>query len=427
MEGISTFFLVDCNNFYVSCERVFNPSLEGKPVMVLSNNDGCVVARSDEVKALGVPMGAPVFKYRALIERHDIRVFSSNYTLYGDMSRRVMAVLSRFTPDMEIYSIDEAFLSFPEGTGSERLELLARRMRETVRRWTGIPVSIGIGSTKTLAKAANKIAKSEPGHRGVFNITGREDTDRWLEGIPVGEVWGIGRRHERSLKRHGIYTARQLKTAPDDWIRRHLSVTGLRTVWELRGISCIPLEESPPSKKGIASSRTFERWVETKEELQEAVSLYTTRAAEKLRANRLLASCLQVYLTTSPYRKGPRYANALTLHLPVPTAYTPLLVSTARRGIGRIFKPGYPYKKAGVLLFGLSRQGMRQASLFYAGGEERFARQDRLMKAVDTVNARYGRDTLRVASSGIERPWRSHPSSRSPRYTTCWNELPEAG
>ncbi len=419
----SFFLLVDCNNFYVSCERVFNPSLEGKPVMVLSNNDGCVVARSNEVKALGIPMGAPVFKYRSLIERHGIQVFSSNYTLYGDMSRRVMAVLSRFAPDMEIYSIDEAFLSFRSGD-LRKLEHLARRIRRTVWKWTGIPVSIGIGQTKTLAKVANRVAKSSPEYGGVFALGDTSGVDACLKPLPVGKVWGIGRRHEKTLRCHGIYTAYQLKTAPDSWIRRHLSVTGLRTAWELRGISCIPLEEVPSPKKGIACSRTFERWVEAREELREAVSLYTTRAAEKLRGSRLLAACVQVYLTTSPYQEGPRYANALTCHLPVPTDYTPSLIAAACRGLDRIFKPGYRYKKAGILLMGLTRAGRRQASLFYHQSREDLARQGRLMRAVDGINARYGRETLRFASSGIVREWQSRPSHRSPRYTTCWSELP---
>jgi len=421
----SLFFLVDCNNFYVSCERVFDPSLEGRPVMVLSNNDGCVVARSNEVKALGIPMGIPVFKCRSLIRQHGIRTFSSNYSLYGDMSRRVMEVLSRFTPDIEIYSIDEAFLSFPEDL-PRNVENMAREIRNTVKQWTGIPVSIGIGSTKTLAKVANRMAKSAAESEGVFNLARCPAPDNWLKRLPVKEVWGIGRRHEEFLIRHGITTAYQLKTAPDTWIRRHLAVTGLRTVWELRGISCIPLEEAPPPKKGIVSSRTFEKWVETREALEEAISLYTARAAEKLRDNHLLAACLQVFLTTSPYGEGPKYTNTFTAKLPFPTAYTPLLTSIARWAVGRIFRKGYHYKKAGIMLLEISREGMRQASLFYSKDHKALAREARLMKAVDDVNTRYGRETLTFASSGITRAWQSHPSRRSPRYTTRWNELPVA-
>ena len=420
------FFLVDCNNFYVSCERVFNPSLEGKPVMVLSNNDGCVVARSNEVKALGVPMGAPVFTYRSLIERHGIRVFSSNYMLYGDMSRRVMEVLSHFTPDMEIYSIDEAFLSFPEGR-AEAPEDLARRIRERVGRWTGIPVSVGVAPTKTLAKVANRIAKSEAGRDGVFSLMEERETEVWLARVRVEDVWGIGRKRGIILKQRGIYTARQLKMAPDTWIRRHLSVAGLRTVWELRGISCIPLEEAPPPKRGIASSRSFDGWVEMRGELEEAVALYTARAAEKLREGHLLAGCLQVFLTTSPYQKGPQYANALMVRLPCATDYTPLLIASARWGIGRIFRPGYLYKKAGVVLMEISPTARRQTFLFWKQERQNRARQTHLMKAVDAVNARYGRETLRFASSGLIRPWQAHPARRSPRYTTRWDELPSVG
>ena len=228
------------------------------------------------------------------------------------------------------------------------------------------------------------------------------------------------------LRRHGIYTARQLKAVPDGWARRRLSVAGLRTVWELRGISCIPLEEAPPTKKGITTSRTFERWVDTEEDLEEAVAHYAARAAEKLRRHHLLASHLQVFLTTSPYREGPQYANAAGISLPFPTAYTPALVTAARERLREIFKPGYQYKKAGVMLLGLSSARTRQVSLFGGEGKETCARQDRLMRAMDAVNARYGRDSLRVASSGMDRPWRFQSPLRSPRYTTRWGELPVA-
>ena len=417
----SLFFLIDCNNFYVSCERVFDPALRKKPVIVLSNNDGCVVARSEEVKALGIPMGAPVFKYRAEIKRYGIRVFSSNYSLYGDMSRRVMEVLSRFTPGMEIYSIDEAFLSFPAGmTGY--VETLAGEMKETVERWTGIPISIGIATTKTLAKVANRIAKTFPGHGGIFNLAACRDVDDWLEKIRVEEVWGVGRRHAKTLRSRGIYTARQLKDAPDTWIRHHLTVMGLRIVWELRGISCLPIEEAPPPRKGILSSRTFGKWVEAREELEEAVALYASRAAEKLRKHHLLASCVHVFLTTSPYRKGPQYANAVTISLENPTNYTPELVRAAREGIGRIFKEGYPYKKAGVMFLDLAREEIWQPNLFSPSKET--GKERRLMRALDLINRRYGSETLRLAASGLERRWRVNRSRRSPRYTTRWEELP---
>ncbi len=417
----SLFFLIDCNNFYVSCERVFNPALMGKPVAVLSSNDGCIVARSEEVKALGIPMGAPAFKYRAQIKRYGIQVFSSNYSLYGDMSRRVMEVLSHFTPDMEIYSIDEAFLSFPGGIPGEP-ESLAKKIKETVERWTGIPISIGIASTKTLAKIANRIAKISPEYGGVFNLTDPLLLEDRLEKIRVGEVWGVGKRHEKTLRSRGIYTARQLRNAPDAWVRHHLTVMGLRIVWELRGIPCIPLEEAPPPKKGILSSRTFGKWVETREELGEAVALYTSRAAEKLRKHYLLASCVQVFLTTSPYREGPQYANAVTISLENPTSYTPDLVRVAREGIGKIFKPGYQYKKAGVMLLGLTGEGAWQPNLFFPS--KGAAKKRRLMHAMDLINHRYGSETLRLAASGFERRWRVNSSQRSPRYTTCWEELP---
>ena len=417
----SLFFLIDCNNFYVSCERVFDPALRGEPVIVLSNNDGCIVARSEEVKALDIPMGAPAFKYRAQIARYGIRVFSSNYSLYGDMSRRVMEVLSRFTPDMEIYSIDEAFVSFPERMAGDA-ESLAREMKETVERWTGIPISIGIATTKTLAKVANRIAKAFSKHGGIFNLAACRDVDDWLEKVRVEEVWGVGRRHAKTLRSRGIYTARQLRDAPDTWIRRHLTIMGLRLVWELRGISCLPLEEVPPPRKGILSSRTFGRKVETREELEEAVALYASRAAEKLRKHRLLTSCVHVFLTTNPYQEGPHYANAVTISLENPTNYTPELVRVAREGVGRIFKEGYLYKKAGVMLLELSREGMWQPNLF--SPPKRTGKERNLMRALDLINRRYGSETVRLATSGLERRWRVNRSHRSPRYTTRWEELP---
>jgi DNA polymerase V len=281
--------LIDCNNFYVSCERVFNPKLEGKPVIVLSNNDGCVIARSNESKALGIGMGVPVFKCKDLIKKHKIQVYSSNYTLYADMSQRVMDTLAQFTSDVEVYSIDEAFLSLSEFM-SLNLTEYARDIRSTVKRWTGIPVSIGIGSTKTLAKVANKLSKRNPQYGGVFDITSHTQMNELLEQIRVEDIWGIGRQYTKLLNQNGIYTALQLKNASDTWIRKHMSVSGLRTVWELRGISCIPLEEAPPSKKAIISSRSFGRPVESLEELKEAIASYISRASEKLRAQQSVTS-----------------------------------------------------------------------------------------------------------------------------------------
>ena len=274
-----TFALVDCNNFYVSCERVFQPKLEGKPVLVLSNNDGCVIARSNEVKALGVKMGAPFFQMRDLIREHGIKVFSSNYALYGDMSRRVHNTLAGMAPASEEYSIDEAFLDL---SGLTKLEAHARHIRERVKMWTGIPVSVGIGPTKVLAKIANHVAKKRPEHGGVFDI-GNVDTDSVLATVPVGEIWGVGRQYAKFLTENGVHTALDLKQASDSWVRAHMTVVGLRTLHELRGVSCIPLEEVEPERKGIACTRSFGKPVTSLPELREAVATYASRVGEKLR------------------------------------------------------------------------------------------------------------------------------------------------
>ena len=276
------FALADCNNFYASCERVFNPKLAGRPAIVLSNNDGCVVARSNEAKALGIAMGVPAFQIRHLIRKHDVQVFSSNYALYGDLSQRVMETLQQFSPEVEVYSIDEAFLNL-SGFTNINLTDYGRRIRATVKQWTGIPVSVGIAETKTLAKIANHVAKRTEGTDGVFDFTAWPDRDSVLARVLVEEVWGIGPNYARLLTQHGITTALGLRDADDHWIQKQMGVVGLRTVHELRGISCLPLEQCPPPKQGITCSRSFGRPVTTLAEMREAVAAYTARAAEKLR------------------------------------------------------------------------------------------------------------------------------------------------
>lgn len=415
------FALVDCNNFYVSCERVFNPKLEEKPVIVLSNNDGCVVARSDEVKALGVKMGIPVFKCKDLIKKHRIHVYSSNYALYGDMSQRVMDTLAQFTPDLEIYSIDEAFLSL-SGFTSLNLTQYGKHIKNTIKKWTGIPVSIGIGPTKTLAKIANHIAKKNPQFEGVFDITEHPQIDVLLDSIEVADVWGIGYQYSQFLNQNGIYTALQLKNAPDKWIKKHLTVVGLRTVDELRGISCIPLEQVAPPKKGIISSRSFGRPVETLPELKEAVATYVSRAAEKLRSQKSVASCVHVFLTTNRFKDEPQYSNYATFWLPIPTAYTPDLIHYAHQNLGKMFKPGYRYKKAGIMLTGILSQQQVQLNLITPSYHP--SREKILMKTIDQINARWGSDTVKYAVAGIQRLWKMRQSKKSPRFTTHWKEIP---
>jgi len=422
MENL--FALIDCNNFYVSCERVFNPQYQGKAVVVLSNNDGCIIARSNEAKALGIAMGTPFFKCKDIINRYRVEVLSSNYALYGDMSRRVMNTLQQFTPSLEVYSIDEAFLSLT-GAHDTSFSDYARTIKMTVRQWTGIPVSVGIGPTKVLAKIANKLAKRVETYGGIFDLTACKDIDVLLESLTVHELWGIGRQYASLLSRHGILTARQLKYADDGWIRKHLTVTGLRILWELRGISCIPLEEAPPPKKGIGSSRSFGRPVEALDELSEAVSSYISRAAEKLRAQCSLASVLHVYLGTNRFRQMPQYSNGITLTLSVPTSFTPHLIRYAKEGLKKIYKKGFQYQKAGVFLSGIVPQDQVQLGLFtrdrLTAGYKRA-----LMDSIDGINRKWGKGTLQCASAGVKQTWGMRQEMKSKNFTTRWDELPVA-
>lgn len=414
------FALVDCNNFYVSCEQVFQPKLTGKPVIVLSNNDGCVVARSNEAKALGIGMGVPEFQIRPLLKAHQVQVFSSNYALYGDLSQRVMETLEQFCPDIERYSIDEAFLSL-SGFTSRHLTNYGRTIRRTVQRWTGIPVSIGIAETKTLAKLANRIAKRNPDTSGVFDLTACSDRDRLLGRIPVEEVWGIGPNHARTLINKGITTALHLCQADHQWIRRHLGIVGLRLVKELGGRSCLALEDCPPPKQSITCSRSFGTPITTLTAMEAAVSVYVSRAAEKLRREGLAATHLTIFLTTNPFKAGPQYSNALTRTLPVATDSTPELIRVVLHSLQRIYREGYAYKKAGVLLTGLVPVSQIQFDLFTTSDRSRMVH---LMKALDVVNDRWGSSTLQYASSGLTKNWTAKFMRRSLAYTTRWSDLP---
>ena len=414
------FALVDCNNFYASCERVFNPRLEGKPIVVLSNNDGCVVARSNEAKALGIGMGVPEFQIRPMLRAHHVQVFSSNYTLYGDLSQRVMETLEQFCPVLEVYSIDEAFLSL---VGFERRNLTdyGQQIRQTVKQWTGIPVSVGIAETKTLAKIANRVAKRTPDMGGVCDLLACPDRDALLGRIAVEDVWGIGPNHAHMLTQHGITTAFQLRRVDDQWIRKRMGIVGLRLVMELRGVSCLDLEQCPAPKQSLTCSRAFGKLISTLGEMEEAVSVYTSRVAEKLRRERLAATVLTVCLTTNEFKEGPQYSNALTLNLSVVTDTTSDLIKSALHGIRAIYRDGYLYKKAGVMLTGLVPVSQTQTDLF----DDRDRRKSkRLMSALDAINDRWGADTLHYASSGISKPWKTQFHRRSPAYTTDWDALP---
>jgi DNA polymerase V len=415
------FALADANNFYVSCERVFQPALEGRPVVVLSNNDGCVIARSDEAKALGLKMGDPYHLNKEKLTRHDVAVFSSNYALYGDMSRRVMDTLGAFTPEVEIYSIDEAFLNL---AGFERRGLTdyARLIRATVKRDTGIPVSIGIGPTKTLAKVANHLAKAMPETGGVLDLVGT-DVDAALAGIEVREVWGVGPRWANWLEDQGIVTAFDLKRADPKAIRRNMTVVGERLVHELNGRPCLPLELVELPRQGLTVSRSFGQTLTALQPIKEALVQFTGRAAEKLRRQQLMAGQVMVFVTTNRFSASrPFYANRATVRLPSPTDFTPDLVEAAAQLLERLYRPGLHYQKCGVMLLDLSPATQVQVDLFDTRDRTREAW---LMRALDSLNADHGARTVRVGNHGGNRPaWAMRQAFRSPRYTTNWRELP---
>lgn len=409
------FALVDCNNFYVSCERVFNPKLLNRPVVVLSNNDGCVIARSNEAKAIGIPMGAPYFQFRDQLQRHRAAVLSSNYTLYGDMSHRVVQTLLQFALDLEVYSIDEAFLLIE----NIHPESLARQIRETVRQWTGIPVSVGIAPTKTLAKIANRLAKKNDTLNGVFQLPASEaELEVLLDHVGVEDVWGIGFRHAARLSSKGILTAKDLRHADDQWIKKEMSVVGLRTVWELRGVSCLSLDEAPPAKQSITSSQAFGRPLETFEEMRCAVSSFVARAAEKMRAQGSLATYLSLFVEQAPFRSGYTQTKLL---LPEPTDYTPTLTSYALEGLKTLFLKGIAYRKAGVILSGLVSKDWVQQDLYTSTRAS--TQQQKLMQTTDALNKRFGKKTAFFASEGVDRSWKMKQEKKTPAYTTNWNEL----
>ncbi|MDQ1610304.1 MAG: polymerase [Pyrinomonadaceae bacterium] len=415
------FALIDCNNFYVSCERVFDARLVGRPVVVLSNNDGCVIARSNEAKVLGVKMGTPLFQAQNMLDAGGVRVLSSNYALYGDMSARVMAALHEFTPEVEVYSIDEAFVLLDcQGVGAWLTEM-GHKIRERVYKLTGIPVSVGIAETKTLAKTANHLAKKSEKAARVLDLTRSRFQDEALERTPAGEVWGIGRRYDKLLKERGITNARQLRDCDVRWARRAMTVVGARVVEELRGVSCLPLELAPPAKRSVTVSRSFGRPVESLAELREAVAFYTTRAAEKLRRHKLAAGAITVFVSTNRFDKNsPQYANSATVEAAFPTDATRELLAVTLEKAELLYRRGYKFKKAGVMLSGLvpaSPMTVRMCD------DERWLKARQVARAVDAINARHGRDTIRFAVTDLGRRWATKFEKRSSRYTTDWNEL----
>lgn len=413
--------LVDVNNFYVSCERVFNPRLEGRPVVVLSNNDGCAISRSQEAKALGVNMAQPWFQMRNLAAQHNIIALSSNYALYADMSNRVMSLLADFGRGQEIYSIDECFLDL-SGLRGCALEKHAQHMRHTIRQWTGLPTCVGIGETKTLAKLANHIAKQDPQKMGVcdMNALSPSELEAQLGRLPASCVWGVGRRLAAKLGGLNIHSVKDLQQANPAMLRERFSVTMEKTARELNGISCLELEDTYAPRQQILTSRSFGYYVTDKRELREAVTQYVTRAAEKLRRQNSLAASLHIFIRTNPKRPDEtQYAPGITLPLPGATDDTLVLVRAGLYGLDCIYRPGFRYQKAGVVLGELTPRTMMQGSLF----QEKDTRRERLMAALDSINSRMGRATVRSAGEGIDQPWKMRAAYKSKSFTTRWDDL----
>jgi DNA polymerase V len=415
--------LVDVNNFYVSCERVFNPKLANKPVVVLSNNDGCAVARSNEVKALGIGMGAPWFKFKDLAKQYGIVAYSSNYALYADMSNRVMSILRQYSPDQEVYSIDESFLDLSHFKHLDQVQY-AQRMRNQILQWTGLPVCVGIGPTKTLAKLANHCAKKRPQFSGVcnFNTMQTSEIDFILNEIEVGEVWGVGRKLSVKLNQLGIHTVLQLKEADTEFLRQQVSIVMEKTIRELNGTVCIEMEDIAPHKKQILSSRSFGKPVMDYNSLAESITLYMSRAAEKLRKQHSYAGSVYVYIRTSPFKeKDPFYSNGLTIPLSTATDDTMQLVNVALWILKRIYKPNYHYAKAGVMLGELMPAQGVQTDLF--SQVHSTPKSNMLMLTMDTINKKIGKESIKLASEGFKRPWKMKQENKSPSYTTNWNGL----
>ena len=409
--------LVDCNNFYASCERVFQPKLEGKPIVVLSNNDGCVIARSNEAKALGIKMGAPAFKMKSIFDRNNVSVFSSNFALYGDISNRVMRILSQKAPAIEIYSIDEAFLDF---NGIKKPNHFSIELRKIVKKWTGIPVSIGVAPTKTLAKVANHVAKKYKSN-GVFVLNNESSINRVLKHIPVEELWGVGRQYAKFLSSRGFETAYDLVSANESWIRTNMKVNGLRMVKELKGIPCYELELTSARKKNICTSRSFGMEVKELKDLKEAVANHATMCAMKLRKEKSLATSILVFIKTNPFKNEDfQYNNAQKIIMKVPSNDSMEITKNALLLLNRIYKKGYSYKKAGVIVSDIVPEGSRQLSLFT--NKDPF-KVNNVMKAIDKVNQAMGRNKVRLAVQGFDRKWRLKQEKLSPCYTTRFSDI----
>lgn len=414
------FALIDCNNFYASCERVFQPHLRDQPIVVLSNNDGCVIARSNEAKKLGIPMGAAAFEYKKIFEKENINVFSSNYALYGDMSNRVMTLLAEYSPDIEIYSIDEAFLKFVGFAKNFDLLDYGKKIRYRVTKGTGIPISVGFAETKALAKVANKIAKKFPKETGgVYVIKTEEQRIKALKWLPVEDVWGIGYRHSKRLEKLGVKTAYDFTQQTEDWVKKNMSVVGLRLLKELQGISCLDLEQ-PQDKKNIATTRSFDKNYSDYSFVSERVSTFAVTCAEKLRKQNSCCNALMVFIHTNGFRKDlPQYSRNIVVKLPYPTNSNMELSKFATFGLQKIFKNGFEYKKAGVIVMDITPEETKQINLF----ENSNPKHKPIMEVIDKINKDIGRTKIKLATQDQARTWKMRQERLSPRYTTKLNEV----
>ncbi|EOG6905491.1 Y-family DNA polymerase [Flavobacterium psychrophilum] len=413
------FALVDCNNFYASCQRAFEPHLRNKPVVILSNNDGCVIARSNEAKALGIPMGAPAFEFKSLFEANKVFVYSSNYALYGDMSSRVMNILSKYSPEIEIYSIDEAFLKF-EGFELFDLQNIGLDMQRTVTKGTGIPVSIGFAPTKALAKVANKIAKKYPERtKSVYTIDNEEKRIKALKWTKIEDVWGIGRKHAKRLQAKNILNAYQFTLLSDEWVRKEMAVVGLRLKHELQGKPTLDLEQ-PKNKKMIATTRSFEKMYTKFEDISERVSTFTASCSEKLRKQNSHCNMIMVFVHTNYFRKDqPQYSRNIIINTDFPTNSTIDLNHYAQIGLKAIFKEGFHYKKAGVIVMGLTPNSETQLSLFNSSNPK----HQPLMSAMDRMNKKIGSNKVKFATQSLGRQWKMKQEKLSKSYTTRIDEI----
>ncbi len=411
--------LIDCNNFYANCERIFRPDLATSPVLVLSSNDGAIISRSNEAKALGFKMAQPFFKVRGLAQQHKVSVFSSNFALYADISNRIMTILAQFSPAQEVYSIDESFLDL---TGFHNITERAKEIRQRVLMYAAMPVCIGIGPSKTLAKLMNFVAKQHPKSQGVFNynqLTERQ-IDSVLSNIPISEVWGIGRRLNKSLLNLNIETVKQLRDADLTAMRGHFGITMEKTIRELRGESCITIEEIVRPKQQIISSRSFASSISDLFDLESAIAHFISCAAEKLRSQKSIASMVQVFLMTDRFRQDqPQYHPCMTMPLPMPTSNTMLLQRAAIECLKTIYKKGFRYRKAGIMFYGISSESVLQVDMFSTAPEN-----PQLMQTLDAINRRFGRGTLTLSQDGAIKNWAARQDQKSPSYTTDWEQLP---